>query len=245
MGETQVKHGNYHNYYRFRAEDSRSQILRQHLETLCATNRLHLPPDDNSLVHMADFGCNTGQFTEKAREILEQVLAGARVRAVGVDIDEELCERARAAFPDIEFISGNLLNIACQETASRDNPIERCMVRLGIRQFDVICCFSVLMYIHLNGGDEGLRRVLDYVCERGKFLILELQAWHKYRDQVRRLKRDANESYPLYAGLEWRGGSGVLESHIKEYVRSKGFELVSESSEKSEFDRQLIFFVKK
>uniref|UniRef100_A0A182RBL7 RNA methyltransferase n=1 Tax=Anopheles funestus TaxID=62324 RepID=A0A182RBL7_ANOFN len=243
MGE-QVKHGNYHNYYRFRAEDSRSNIVRQHLQTLWDGNKLHLKSESASLVHVADLGCNSGQFTAKVCEILEQVSDGKRVRAVGVDIDQELCDRASAAFRDIEFISGNLLNIASQESTSNDDPIERCMMRLGIEQFDVICCFSVLMYIHLNGGDEGLRRVLDYVCDKGKFLILELQAWHKYRDQVRRLKRDADQTYPLYEGLTWRGGSGVLENHIKDYIRSKGFEMVSESSEKSEFDRQLIFFQK-
>ncbi|XP_035916465.1 probable RNA methyltransferase CG11342 [Anopheles stephensi] len=237
--ETQVKHGNYHNYYQFRAEDSRSDILRECLRTFWNGN------NQNTVVHMIDVGCNSGRFTAKVRDVLEQV--GARVKAVGIDIDEELCDRARAEFPDIEFIGGNILTIA-RQAATTDNgsdPIEQCMMRLGIERFDVVCCFSVLMYVHLNGGDAGLRRVLDYLCDKGQLLILELQAWKKYRDQVRRLKRDACQAYPLYEELEWRGGGGVLEDHIKVYVRSKGFEMVSESAEKSEFDRQLIFFKKR
>ncbi|XP_053663243.1 probable RNA methyltransferase CG11342 [Anopheles marshallii] len=242
MGETQLKHGNYHHYYRFRAEDTRSNILRQHLQTLWNGNKLQLKRDRVSLVQMADFGCNSGEFTAKVRDILEQVSGGVPVRAVGVDIDDELCHRASAAFPDIEFISGNLLNIACQEMPPNDDPIERYMVSASIDQFDVICCFSVLMYIHLNGGDEGLRRVLDYLCGKTKLLILELQSWSKYRDQVRRLKRGAEQSYPLYEGLQWRGNSGVLENHITNYVLSRGFEMVSESDEKTEFHRGLLFF---
>uniref|UniRef100_A0A182SKM4 RNA methyltransferase n=1 Tax=Anopheles maculatus TaxID=74869 RepID=A0A182SKM4_9DIPT len=243
--ETQVKHGNYHNYYQFRAEDSRSVILRECLQTLWNDNNQNPETDaTRAVVHLLDVGCNSGQFTAKVREILEQVSNGSRVKAVGIDIDEELCERARNEIPSIEFFPGNILNIARSAATGQTDPIEQCMIRLGIERFDVICCFSVLMYIHLNGGDDGLRSVLDYLCDKGKLVILELQAWKKYRDQVRRLKRDASQTYPLYAELEWRGGCGVLEDHIKAYVGSKGFEMVSESAEKNEFDRQLIFFKK-
>ncbi|XP_050079133.1 probable RNA methyltransferase CG11342 [Anopheles maculipalpis] len=245
--ETQVKHGNYQNYYQFRAEDSRSGILRECLQTLWNENNQNQERDTtNTKVHMIDIGCNSGRFTAKVREILEQVCNGALVKAVGIDIDERLCDRARTEFPEIEFFKGNILSIAHQQTTrgQAEDPIEQCMKRLGIERFDVICCFSVLMYIHLNGGDDGLRSVLDYLCEKGKFLILELQAWKKYQDQVRRLKRDAGQMYPLYAELEWRGRGGVLEDHIKAYVASKGFQMVSESAEKNEFDRQLTFFKK-
>ncbi|XP_052892371.1 probable RNA methyltransferase CG11342 [Anopheles moucheti] len=242
MDETQLKHGNYHHYYRFRAEDSRSNILRQHLQTLWDGSKLHMQRDRVSLMQMADFGCNSGEFTAKVRDILEQVSGGVPVRAVGVDIDQELCDRAGAAFPDIKFISANLLNIACPEMANNDDPVEGYMASAAIDKFDVICCFSVLMYVHLNGGDEGLRRVLDYLCGKTKLLILELQSWRKYRDQVRRLKRGAEQSYPLYEGLEWKGNSGVLENHITDYVLSRGFELVAASDEKTEFHRGLLFF---
>uniref|UniRef100_A0A182NE35 RNA methyltransferase n=1 Tax=Anopheles dirus TaxID=7168 RepID=A0A182NE35_9DIPT len=168
------------------------------------------------------------------------------VSAIGLDIDQELCDRASQDFPGIEFICGDVLSIATREHGGEgDDPIARCMERLDIAQFDAICCFSVLMYVHLNGGDEGLRRVLDYLCSKGAFLILELQSWKKYRDQVRRLKRDAGQIYPKYEQLEWRGGCGALEQHIKFHIQSNGFELVAESAEKNEFERQVIFFRKK
>uniref|UniRef100_A0A182QVM9 RNA methyltransferase n=1 Tax=Anopheles farauti TaxID=69004 RepID=A0A182QVM9_9DIPT len=238
----QVKHGNYHNYYNFRTEDSRSSILRQYLETVwCSDDD---KPVEKPVTHMLDIGCNSGQFTAKVRQILEELSGGTvRVSAIGVDIDQELCDRASRDFPGIEFICGNVLSIATSEQGDRRvDPIECGMLRLGIEQFDVICCFSVLMYVHLNGGDEGLRRVLDYLCNKGKFLILELQSWKKYRDQVRRLKRDAGQTYPNYEQLAWKGGCGALENHIKSYIQSNGFELLAESVEKNEFDRQLIFF---
>uniref|UniRef100_A0A182WT83 RNA methyltransferase n=1 Tax=Anopheles quadriannulatus TaxID=34691 RepID=A0A182WT83_ANOQN len=245
MGESneQVKHGNYHNYYKFRAEDSiRADILQQHLTALWRSCEPPAGP-----IHLLDVGCNSGQFTAKVRQILQQGGKGTpAVCAVGLDIDQELCDRGSAEYPDIEFISGNLLEFTDREEVKpMDDPIERCMKARNIDQFDVICCFSVLMYVHLNGGDAGLRRVLDYLCSKGKFLIIELQSWQKYRDQVRRLKRDAGETYPLYTGLQWRGNGGALEACIKSYVQSNGMELVAESAEKTEFDRQLIFFKNK
>ncbi|XP_053677543.1 probable RNA methyltransferase CG11342 [Anopheles nili] len=242
---TLIKNGNYHNYYEFRSDDSRSQILRKYLEKLWTAQHYDRLTLKDGSIHMLDIGCNTGQFTAKVRQILTEVTKVGNVRAVGLDLDHKLCERAKRGFPNMEFICGNVMNIAQCDQPGTEDLIKLCLTRMGIQRFDVICCFSVLMYVHLNGGDMGLRKVLDYICANGIFLILELQAWQKYRDHVRRLKRATGQSYPQYAELKWKGGRGMLEKYVKTYIQSKGFKILGESTEKNEFNRQLIFFEKK
>ncbi|XP_052864467.1 probable RNA methyltransferase CG11342 [Anopheles cruzii] len=238
MEVNQVKNGNYHHYYDFRASDSRSAILKALLEALDGALR---QPSDESLF-LLDVGCNLGHFTAKVKCILHEV-TGRKISAAGLDIDPVLCERASSVTPDVAFLCGNILEIATERQP--EDPVADYMRRHGIAEFDVVCCFSVLMYVHLNGGDDGLRSALDYLCRRGKFLILELQPWKKYRDQVRRLKRSSGEEYPRYGDLAWRGGCGKLEGFITGHIVGNGFELLQESSERSEFDRQLWVFRRK
>ncbi|KFB39723.1 AGAP007929-PA-like protein [Anopheles sinensis] len=195
--------------------------------------------DENVMMHMLDVGCNEGQFTNKVHRIVQKV-TGQKFRTLGVDIDAVLCDRARSNYAEIEFVTGNVLEIVTSGDAT--DVIQQHMQRSNIMKFDVICCFSVLMYIHLNGGDEGLRAVLDYLCSKGKLLILELQSWKKYLEQKRRLKRDGGDEYPQFEGLIWRGNEGKLEGFIKDYIITKGFDLVLESSEKNKFNRQLLYF---
>lgn len=240
MEENQIKHGNYHKYYEFRPEDTRSGILKRLLAELWKARAVE--SGDDECVFLLDVGCNRGLFTAKVTAIVQEV-TGRKVRATGVDIDPVLCEQAASSLPEVKFLCGNLLEIA--SGSGCEDPIDSQMQHLGIAQFDVVCCFSVLMYIHLNGGDCGLRNVLDYLCRRGKLLILELQPWKKYLDQVRRLKRSRGEVYEQYDALEWRGKDGVLESHITNYIIEKGFVLLQESAERNEFDRKIWIFEKK
>ncbi|XP_058122219.1 probable RNA methyltransferase CG11342 [Anopheles ziemanni] len=235
----QVKNGNYHSYYKFREDEVRSQSLENGLLSLWTKVQKEFTDDESVTMHMLDIGCNEGYFTNEVHRILQKVTRRT-CRTIGIDIDDVLCDRARINYAAIEFITGDVLEIA--KSRGTKDVIEEHMQKLDIIKFDVVCCFSVLMYIHLNGGDEGLRAVLDYLCSKGKLLILELQSWKKYRDQARRLKRDGDESYPLFDGLEWKGGEGKLEGFIKNYIKEKGFDLLLESSEKNKFDRQLLYF---
>uniref|UniRef100_A0A2M4CVQ4 RNA methyltransferase n=1 Tax=Anopheles darlingi TaxID=43151 RepID=A0A2M4CVQ4_ANODA len=243
MEENQIKHGNYHKYYEFRPEDTRSGILKRSLAELWKARKAAPESGDDECIFLLDVGCNRGLFTAKVKTIVQEV-TGRKVCATGVDIDPVLCEQAASSVPDVNFLCGNLLEIASSSSGCED-PIDSHMQRLGIGQFDVVCCFSVLMYVHLNGGDDGLRGVLDYLCRRGKLLILELQSWKKYQDQVRRLKRSRGEVYEYYDALEWRGKDGILESCITNYILEKGFELLQESEERNEFDRKIWIFEKK
>ncbi|WFD38207.1 uncharacterized protein MJAP1_001155 [Malassezia japonica] len=63
--------------------------------------------------------------------------------------------------------------------------------------YDLILCFSLTKWIHLNQGDGGLVRFLHRLCaclRPGGILALEVQPWRSY-DQARSVSRDLRQAY--------------------------------------------------
>lgn len=62
-------------------------------------------------------------------------------------------------------------------------------------------CLSVTKWVHLNGGDEGLKKLFAKVADAlapGGWFILEPQPWRSYK-QARRKQVSCP---PLFAGLQ-------------------------------------------
>lgn len=55
--------------------------------------------------------------------------------------------------------------------------------------FDLVTCFSVTMWVHLNHGDDGLRRFVRLAGSLARNVIVEPQPWKCYRSARRRCKR--------------------------------------------------------
>merc|ERR1712059_96084 len=72
----------------------------------------------------------------------------------------------------------------------------------GKSRFDLVCVFSVTMWVHLNHGDEGLRSFLSLLCRLGRYLLLEPQPWKCYQTASRRMRRLGKEEFPLLPGLK-------------------------------------------
>ena len=118
------------------------------------------------------------------------------VRVIGFDIDAQLIARARAQAGALgmdddtaQFVVQDILAMAHPTLASETTAAHVCP---GPAPPDVIVCLSTTMWIHLHGGDCGLRLVLQYMARAlapGGMLVLEPQPWHAYRRALRRLKR--------------------------------------------------------
>ena len=79
------------------------------------------------------------------------------------------------------------------------------LVGLNKTRFDLICVFSVTMWIHLNHGDKGLRTFINMLCRQTRFLLLEPQPWKCYQTAARRMRKLGQQEFEKMKDLEIRG----------------------------------------
>jgi SAM-dependent methyltransferase len=114
--------------------------------------------------------------------------------------------------------------------ARDDAPIDCCRQR---QQFDVILCLSVTKWVHLNGGDDAVRRLFRKafaLLAPGGIFVLEAQPWSSYRKYRRPVSgpRDCVPSGPVSRlshqrrGRLWR--QQVARSHARRHRRHSRFQ---------------------
>lgn len=216
-----VRYGNFINYYDFNSAPERLQLLPTE-ESLWKTSS----DESTSPFLVLDVGCNAGNFTQLLYEFLVRTKANRKVIVFGIDIDPILIERAADANQYSENVFYSCYNV--MEYQNEDNCIANHLKSYGNSQFDVVCCFSITMWIHLNNGDDGIERFLDLTAQLCEVLIIEPQPWKCYQNAVRRMKRaGAENTFPLYTRLKIRN---EVENHIKSYLKEKKqLELIFES----------------
>ncbi|KDO27064.1 hypothetical protein SPRG_07775 [Saprolegnia parasitica CBS 223.65] len=110
------------------------------------------------------------------------------LRTLGIDVDAELIGRANTlvspsdpalTFQVADIMEGGRLAALCDAFLSETPD----------KSFDLISCFSITMWIHLNHGDAGLLNFLDLVAAKTTHLILEPQPYKCYKTATRRLQR--------------------------------------------------------
>lgn len=192
--------GNYHRYYGYRnisEEDAR-------LKLLCQRLGLSFFQDKDVL----DIGCNSGLLTIAVGKDL-----GAK-HVIGMDIDKTLIQKAKSSLKRYsqsmvagsgKFKKGQIfplsmpvvygsLNVPGVKDSSfprnvtfiQGNYVLENDILLDMEQpqFDIILCLSVTKWIHLNWGDEGLKRAFKRMFAQlrpGGSLILEPQSWTSYK----------------------------------------------------------------
>merc|ERR1712152_59741 len=98
---------------------------------------------------------------------------------------------------NVQFSTLNLM-----DTENVDKMFGNYLKPLNKKQFDVIFCFSVTMWIHLNHGDAGLERFFDFVGQWCKYLVLEPQPWKCYRTASRRMRRSHEPDFSYIESIE-------------------------------------------
>ncbi|XP_034230987.1 probable RNA methyltransferase CG11342 isoform X2 [Thrips palmi] len=225
--------GNFINYYEFHPPEERLKLLPSHLwET-----------KGNEPYTCLDIGCNSGDLTSRVYECITNSFASGEASPsgskntcsmLGIDVDPVLIERAQEknkyvgqiTYKCVDFMDDNKSEVIRSHLANDD------------ARFDVIFCFSVTMWIHLNHGDNGLNKFLREISEMSKMLVLEPQPWKCYKSAVKRLKR-CNKSFPYFQKLSIREN---VEEHIEQYLlETCNFHKVYESPD-SKWGRKLMFF---
>ncbi|PRP78693.1 hypothetical protein PROFUN_13432 [Planoprotostelium fungivorum] len=199
-----AKHGNFHNYYKFNTPENR---LRQ-LDQLS----LFEGRGDNTqrVFNVLDVGCNENCCKEKSGYQY-------KINTLGVDLDSVLIDRAKEKSKDNPNVSFGRLDMLDEMTNVQQITQDFLSAR-GSTQFDLVVCFSITMWIHLNHGDQGLLQFLDRVSDLTlNFLIIEPQPWSCYKSAVKRHKKVGAEVHPLFSVINIRND---VEEKIKEHLSS-------------------------
>ncbi|XP_076549145.1 putative RNA methyltransferase CG11342 isoform X2 [Osmia lignaria lignaria] len=189
------RHGNFMNYYQFHPAEERVRQLP------CGVWRSAHP--DRKYVGL-DVGCNAGDLTFVLHDFLEKALSAdqAEISLLGVDLDPILIERARERNPRPDRIIFECLDFL---TEDRNRTLYEYLRRFEKSRFDVVFCFSITMWIHLNYGDKGLIEFLQKACSIAEMIVIEPQLWKCYRNASRRLRRSTAEDFPLLKTLKLTG----------------------------------------
>ncbi|XP_033176854.1 probable RNA methyltransferase CG11342 [Bombus impatiens] len=192
------RHGNFMNYYQFHPAEERVRQLP------CGV--WHSTHPDRKYVGL-DVGCNAGDLTVALHNFLEKTLSTDQdlpkeIRLLGIDLDPILIERARERNPRPNRIVFECLDFLIED---RNGTLDEYLRRLEKSRFDVVFCFSVTMWIHLNHGDQGLMEFLQKACSITNMIVIEPQLWKCYRNASRRLRRSKGEDFPLLKTLKLTG----------------------------------------
>ena len=166
---------------------------------------------------LLDVGCNSGDLSLALLHRLLSTSPPTPLHLLGLDIDPALITRAREAWradcasqpPTTATAEFYHADVVCPSTLSslqRRLQGSACPLR-----YDLVCCFSVLMWIHLCSGSAALSSLLMSLSTLACHLLIEWQGWRHYRRAIeRRRKAGENEEVWHFHAIEeeWRGQQG-------------------------------------
>eukprot|EP00055_Hartaetosiga_balthica_P012602 m.61753 g.61753 ORF g.61753 m.61753 type:complete len:325 (-) comp8004_c0_seq3:574-1548(-) len=238
-------HGNFPFYYQFNPVEARLDLISdeqlkclvdcQQQEKGCACQENSMCEngvcDKDRVICLLDIGCNRGDLTIALAKRIHE-LTGHPVVAEGWDIDKALIMEAKQQFGPLsgdgritcEFRAINVSNEDEFTAASTTTT----MSKLGKRRFDLVCLFSVTMWIHVHSGDDEFLNILDRIYSISNALIVEPQESKSYGSCRRRIKRVGGELPPKLDELRLRGDK--LFPAIRNGIGEAGFVALTEKS---------------
>ena len=157
---------------------------------------------------------------------------------LGTDIDPDLIQIARKQSTLCERLQFEHCDIVMNSS-----PIEKYLRNSQAQGFDIIFCFSVTMWIHLNKGQQGLEVLFKncgQMCKR--FLVLEPQPWKCYMTAARRMRKLKQPKFDHLDEIEHR--QDKLIPHLILLCETfGGFKLKTQLG-KTNWDRKILLFEK-
>lgn len=158
----------------------------------------------------------------------------------GIDVDKVLIQRAKELHKDIDdHVTFEHLDIMEEKAEKRLKDFLSVHDR---SEFDLITCFSVSMWIHLNHGDVGLNNFVKKLSTVTKYLLLEPQPWKCYRTAARRMRKLGQPEFEHLGSLKV-SGQEELDMFLMGICSDCGFQVVKEFGE-TNWKRRLVLFKK-
>ena len=125
------------------------------------------------------------------------------------------------------------------DTDHVDTELETQLKGLNKKVFDVIFCFSVTMWIHLNHGDQGLKLFLRTIKKWCNYFVLEPQPWKCYRTASRRMRRSRQPEFEYIEQISCK--CDKLLPYIIDQCEKVGFQNICQFGE-TNWKRPIILF---
>lgn len=244
--------GNFSQYYTFHPTKERLQILSKengildevvkHWIDENSQKRDRNGPSFSEPFSYLDLGANEGNLTiDIAREIRSKIqlyMEDQRdysVSATGLELDSTLVAKANLRASAAREEKGLKLSFRVEDLLSE---------QLRLPDAYLVSLFSTTMWLHIHGGDEGLRRVLTRICQacRG-YLIIEPQPSKKYRDATARLTKLGRP--PLNVSVDRLHMRLDIEANIQKILEEAGFQrvdLVENPEERTSWKRLVLIY---
>ncbi|XP_071791785.1 pre-miRNA 5'-monophosphate methyltransferase-like isoform X1 [Asterias amurensis] len=162
------------------------------------------------------------------------------VHILGCDIDDLLITRAYESNIHSENITFKTLDFMCD--SARHDVLSRFLATHPdtlAGRFDLVCCFSITMWIHLQNGDEGLQKFLREVSAISNFLLIEPQPWKCYTSAVRRVSKLGVENSWRFKELLIRN---TVVDEIRTYLEAACHMKLTRTLGVTHWDRKLLLF---
>lgn len=203
QAEPSTAHGSYAGYYRRRGADVATRLRLLERSWVDGKRVLDVGCNDGAIV-MAVARGKAGPVRRRGREREEATDSSVPVRVVGVDIDAGLVEKARKGLRlTRELDGGGGLGDVDVEFFAGDFAKENVQKRVGTG-FDLVTMLSVTKWVHLYGGDVGLRRFFRgaWNCLKpGGVLVLEPQMTKSYKRARANVRKTWRQDNPADAAI--------------------------------------------
>ncbi|XP_077997816.1 pre-miRNA 5'-monophosphate methyltransferase-like [Glandiceps talaboti] len=236
--------GNFINYYSFNPVENRIKLMQDKLVKEITNQNESLP------MLALDIGCNCGDLTVGLYNYLKdsknQHSTDGKERKdfhfLGCDIDDSLIQRANESNPHPDNINFKTLDVMNKEMC--ESLFSDYLSQQNMEQFNIIFCFSITMWIHLQNGDSGLEEFLTRVSKWTEYLVIEPQPWKCYRSAVRRVAKLklGDEYFPHFKSLTVR--SNVVE-YIDKFLSDKCDMELLDCFGETDWERKLLLYKKK
>lgn len=155
-------------------------------------------------------------------------------RILGIDVDPHLIDVAQGKNQRQELTFKHC-DITQNYTVVKDYLKEE--AKDG---FEVVFCFSVSMWIHLNHGEEGLKKLLHHCHQLCKgIFVLEPQPWKCYMTAARRMRKLKQPKFHYLDDIQHR--QEALLPYMNDLCQKAGFSLVEKLGQ-TNWDRQILLY---
>jgi Bicoid-interacting protein 3 (Bin3) len=235
------RYGNYHNYYTFHPVSNRTK----HLDGI-----LNFVANQWTSWYI---GCNEGDLTLEIARLLSDRLIHLHssnlerspcenmttpndseqsentIHCTGLDLDADLIRRAQikvqqgiGRLPNIQA-SFRVVDVLKEDAYPQNNMTEKAKFEYAT---ELTTMFSTTMWIHIHGGDDGLRRVLQHICSITQYwILLEPQPSKCYGRAAFRLRRLGHK--PIDVSTERLRLRLNIDDAIESILKEFNFEHVS------------------